>query len=766
MKIAIVSYEYDPFPGGGIATYHNAAVRILAEAGHEVHVVTNSALHGREEEHYKQAVHEAPIDGPGSLTIHRLHYFDSSREVPRNAQFLDVCPDRYAGRAHLYGACPSNIAASQAAAYVEHLHRQQGLDVVECPEFFAEAFYMLRARRSGRSASFPPICIHGHISSRFAFSANLHAWEVGYYPHRQKMLREEYCVQEADALLTPSHALMRRYEDLFGAALPKIRRTISYYLELPPAAEKPPEPLRGLNYMVCVGRIEPRKGSDLAMEAFARLAPKFDDLHLVFLGKEMWHHGEAVDDVIDAHVPREYRDRVVRLGNVPRDEALAAGKFASVFLHPAPWDNYPCAVLEAMGVGAACVVSDQGGHSEMVKDGVSGLHFPVGDAEALARCAERMLTDTEFAKTAREAAVRRAQAITEPNALTQQKLELVDAMLEQEKTMVDVQAVQTRTKAIETVDRLPGGGVVLVDAGGFDKWTLGSTLSSLERELESSPNYELVVLVDADHSKVAELEIPENLRRVTTIDEPVWQACGDDDYFVYMHAGVRFDLGRLRDVVCQLRDARVNCGSVAWLRPPDAAQFPYPPDFGWQDQCVVDTVIPPVFAVKASALASVTSLSGMFKANARLSILMALASAENGIRFQHTGDVLGDTYRDLPRMDHDTQWRTLGVLDMRGHLPREWTMVGSLPELPMAEVATQPGQAQPAQAASSNGSSQVREKARVEVREPADYEQLQQIYREHMALKNHRAVKALRKLGVFGAVRKMLPGSKKLLGDG
>ena len=63
-----------------------------------------------------------------------------------------------------------------------------------------------------------------------------------------------------------------------------------------------------------------------------------------------------------------------------------------------------------------------------------------------------MLTDTEFAKTAREAAVRRAQAITEPNALTQQKLELIDAMLEQEKTMVDAQAVQTRTKAIETVD--------------------------------------------------------------------------------------------------------------------------------------------------------------------------------------------------------------------------------------------------------------------------------------------------------------------------
>ena len=52
MKICILSYEYEPFPGGGIATYNNAAAQILADAGHEVHVVTNRARHGRLDERF------------------------------------------------------------------------------------------------------------------------------------------------------------------------------------------------------------------------------------------------------------------------------------------------------------------------------------------------------------------------------------------------------------------------------------------------------------------------------------------------------------------------------------------------------------------------------------------------------------------------------------------------------------------------------------------------------------------------------------------
>ena len=41
MRICLVSRELAPFFGGGIGTYISHASRALAEAGHEVHILTD-----------------------------------------------------------------------------------------------------------------------------------------------------------------------------------------------------------------------------------------------------------------------------------------------------------------------------------------------------------------------------------------------------------------------------------------------------------------------------------------------------------------------------------------------------------------------------------------------------------------------------------------------------------------------------------------------------------------------------------------------------
>jgi hypothetical protein len=123
---------------------------------------------------------------------------------------------------------------------------------------------------------------------------------------------------------------MQKYEQAFET-LPPIRATIPYFLELPTVCEQLPDGLDGKDpYLVCVGRMEPRKGSDLAMRAFTQIADEYPNLKLVFLGKEMWHHGEKIADVIALNVAERHRSRIVKLGNVPRDQALAAVKQASV----------------------------------------------------------------------------------------------------------------------------------------------------------------------------------------------------------------------------------------------------------------------------------------------------------------------------------------------------------------------------------------------------------------------------------------------------
>ena len=748
MKICIISYEFEPFPGGGIATYHNAAARILAEAGHEVHVVTNRAWHGRTEPRYTQRLYRE-----GNLTIHRLYYFDERREAPGDAQFLDVVPSRYGDRGRLWANDPSNFAAFQAAEYVSQLHRETKLDVIECPEFFAEAFYVLRARASGRRDEFPPVCIHGHISSRIAFATNQHAWELGYVPHREMMLREEYCVQHADALLTPSRALMHKYETQFGDALPELRRTIPYFLEVPEACDDVPEALAAIDrYVVCVGRIEPRKGSDVAMRAFAELGTDFDDLHLVFLGKEMWHEGESVDDVIAACVPSGLRSRVLRLGNVPREQALAAAKKATAFLHPAPWDNYPCATLEALGVGAMCVVSDQGGQSEMVEHEKSGLVFAAGSASELAASIRRVLESPAEADAFRVAAKERVSYLTDETRLLAEKIELFEAMLENEAAAPDASRLTAQLTPQLTARELPGRGLVVLDATAASDEAVASTTQSLVDELGSSSEWQVVVL-DATGSQRT---IPAAWKLVTTAQGAPWRDLDADDVVAWVRAGVRFDRGKLRPVVCQVHDARVRCGSFAWLRPASAQLFPYSSDFSWQSLLVGGHPVPPVFAVRAGDLARCETFAGLLNAEQRLVALQAAACSASNMMMRHCGEVAGDWYADLPLVDEQAQLRAIGYLEMIGLMQAELTMPGNLVEVPSAPVA-------PTQSLSSDPSSAV---ANGQDAGSVPRDVLQQVYLEHMALKQMGIARLLRRMGVFDVMRRVVPKTRRLIGPG
>jgi len=746
MKICFVSYEYQPFPGGGIATYHNAAAKLLAEAGHEVHVVTNRAWHGRTEPHLTQRLWK-----DGNLTIHRLYYFNDRREPPPSAQFLDVNTADYGDPGRLWARDPSNLAAHQAAGYVEALHAEVGLDVIEAPEFFAEAFYVIRRRRSGEGWAFPPVCVHGHISSRFAFGANRHTWELGYYPHRHLMLREEYCVRHADALITPSRALMARYEERFPGLLPEVRDVIPYFLELPEDVGELPDGLdAGTPFLVLVGRTEPRKGSDVAMRAFSAIADDHPDLQLVLLGKEMWHEGESVDDVVAACVPARHRDRVRRLGNVPRERALAAARQAVAFLHPAPWDNYPCAVLEAMAVGATCVVSDSGGHSEMVEDGKSGLIFEAGDAAALAASVRRVLGDSELASALRAGATDRVRALTEPSALIERKLAVFSAMLEREKAAGDGGLDEFRMPPFlrpqAEVPALPGRGLVLVDAGSAASASIESTRDMAWREVKSSEGWGVSALLDPGQQE----SFPAPWTSRTTIDDPAWADLGDEDVLVYVAAGVRFDLGNLHQLVSLVARSKEPCGGFLWLRPASAGVFPYASDFSFHDLLVEGHPIPPVFAIQAKHLRHCASLSGLFKPEQRLCALMAAASAAGDLMFQHTGQVAGDYYGDLPLVTHDVQLRASGYLDVLGLLRPDVTTFGCM-YVPTAPTADQENAA----------AAQVQPTS-----DSGDRRELEEVYRQHMALKQMAVVRWLRKIGAFGLARRLFPKTEKVIGGG
>ncbi len=83
---------------------------------------------------------------------------------------------------------------------------------------------------------------------------------------------------------------------------------------------------------------------------------------------------------------------------------------ADVYLHATRADNSPIVVLEALACGTPVVASDVGGIPELVEPGRTGWLAPVGDADALAAHAARLLLDhDQHARFARSAVERIAR---------------------------------------------------------------------------------------------------------------------------------------------------------------------------------------------------------------------------------------------------------------------------------------------------------------------------------------------------------------------
>lgn len=87
------------------------------------------------------------------------------------------------------------------------------------------------------------------------------------------------------------------------------------------------------------------------------------------------------------------------------DNADIPGLYASAdcMLNPSTVDNMPISILEAFASGVPVVSTSAGGIPDLVSDGVDGLLVPIGDDQALAEAALRVLQSPALSLRLREA---------------------------------------------------------------------------------------------------------------------------------------------------------------------------------------------------------------------------------------------------------------------------------------------------------------------------------------------------------------------------
>ena len=147
-----------------------------------------------------------------------------------------------------------------------------------------------------------------------------------------------------------------------------------------------------------VARIQPLKGGDVALAAFAELAPDLPDLRLAVVGGPSGPQGlEEQFRLHGAACAPEVAGRVEFLGPLPPSRLATAYRSAEALVLPSRSESFGMVAVEAQACGLPVVAAKVGGLAYAVAHGESGFLVEGWDPADYAAALRAILTDTVVA---------------------------------------------------------------------------------------------------------------------------------------------------------------------------------------------------------------------------------------------------------------------------------------------------------------------------------------------------------------------------------
>ena len=138
------------------------------------------------------------------------------------------------------------------------------------------------------------------------------------------------------------------------------------------------------------------------MQAFARLAQDFPDIHLLFVGAPLFGR-QGYEKKIRTQAAQAGLDSRIHFSGFIPDVRVGLAAM-DIFVHASLETDSPVSVLEAMSCGLPVVVSGVRGTVEMVSPGVNALVFEPGNSDALALALDKLLKSKQMRKDLSEQA--------------------------------------------------------------------------------------------------------------------------------------------------------------------------------------------------------------------------------------------------------------------------------------------------------------------------------------------------------------------------
>jgi glycosyltransferase involved in cell wall biosynthesis len=388
MRIGLVTYEYPPQRGlGGVGTYMFRLAGALADAGHEVHVIAGPS-------------HLPNTDQP-NVTIHRIpaqHDIATRSRIARwlywhaFAKLMDWIHPA------IWHWLKWDLASFTAIRQLHKLHR---FDLIEVPEHAANGWM------AGKIHAWPIIvrihCPWNLFVRINRFRANPLHRLLSYLEHRT-------LATVPDAITVPSMAMKQAIDHSWHLRRPP--RIIPNFIHVPPSLDPLPAE-DALQIILCVGRLEPLKGQDLLVRAFAKIANQFPRAILRLVGPDRWPGKTPFTDLLAHWIPDpNIRARIHLVGTVPLESIPSVFHDASIAVVPSRgFESFSFAALEAMAYGRPLIASHIGALPELIDHELSGLLIPPNSVTALATAIDRLLRNRRdcerFASAAHQVALDR-----------------------------------------------------------------------------------------------------------------------------------------------------------------------------------------------------------------------------------------------------------------------------------------------------------------------------------------------------------------------
>jgi len=144
-------------------------------------------------------------------------------------------------------------------------------------------------------------------------------------------------------------------------------------------------------FILFVGRIDPVKGIDILLKAFAIVRDKLDhsqEVNLLIIGGDVDHSlyskGSEMYKLKRLTTKLGLKNMVTFPGAQRQDQLPFFYSVAEVCVLPSRYESFGMAALEAMACGIPVIASKVGGFTSFIQDGITGFLVPEEDEKSLA----------------------------------------------------------------------------------------------------------------------------------------------------------------------------------------------------------------------------------------------------------------------------------------------------------------------------------------------------------------------------------------------